>query len=157
MKHVDINIKGHVEALKHVIPIMKKQHRGKIILLGSIFGVEGWENASAYAGTKAAMQGLGRSLSYTLKEWNISTTIIAPGMIDTPQLNADALDRGISLDKMKKIYAEEIPLKRLGKASDIAFLIRFLCDGGNDFLNGSIIQSNGGESRTDLNWGSNLL
>ncbi len=146
-QHIAVNVEGHISCLEKVIPIMKKQGHGKIILFSSIFGIAGWENATAYAGTKSAMIGLAKHLSNLLKQYNISVTAIAPGVIDTPQLQADADDLGVTVEEVKNIYKETIPLRRLGKAEDISYLVRYLCDGGNDYLTGTCIQSNGGESR----------
>lgn len=146
-RHLIVNIQGHLNCLSAVIPIMKKQHRGRIILFSSMFGTAGWKNAVAYAGTKAAMIGLGQYLSNELADYGISVSIISPGVIDTPQLKSDADDLGVSIEKVKEIYEKDIPLGRVGKPDDVAYLAGFLADGGADYLSGRILQTNGGEVR----------
>lgn len=147
-RHVDVNIQGHFNCLSSVIPIMKKQRRGRIILFSSMFGTEGWKNAVAYAGTKTAMIGMGQYLSKKLADYGISVSIISPGVIDTPQLKSDADDLKVSIDEVKKIYEKDIPLGRVGKPEDVAYLAGFLADGGADYLSGRILQTNGGEVRS---------
>lgn len=146
-RHLSVNIQGHLNCLSAVIPIMKKQKRGRIILFSSMFGTAGWKNAVAYAGTKTAMIGLGQYLSKELADYGISVSIISPGVIDTPQLKSDADDLGVSIEEVKKIYEKDIPLARVGKPEDVAYLAGFLADGGADYLSGRILQTNGGEVR----------
>ncbi len=146
-RHVNVNIRGHLGCLSAVIPVMKKQGFGRIILFSSMFGTSGWRNACSYAGTKTALIGLGQYLAAELEEYGISVCIISPGVIDTPQLKADADDMGVTVEEVKKIYARDIPLGRVGSPESVAYLAGFLADGGADYLSGSIIQTNGGEIR----------
>lgn len=113
-----------------------------------MFGTAGWKNAVSYAGTKTAMIGLGQYLSRELSEYGISVSVVSPGVIDTPQLRADADDLGVTIDEVKNIYRKDIPLGRLGTAADVAYLTAFLGNGGADYLSGQILQTNGGEVRT---------
>ena len=147
-RHISVNIKGHLNCLEKIIEIMKKQGGGRIILFSSMFGTAGWKNAVSYAGTKTAMIGLGQYLSRELSEYGISVAVVSPGVIDTPQLRADADDLGVTIDEVKEIYKKDIPLGRLGTAADVAYLTAFLGNGGADYLSGQILQTNGGEVRT---------
>lgn len=125
-KHINVNIARHLNCLSPVITIMKKQQKkGKIILFSSMFGTQGWKNACSYASTKAAMVGLGQCLSKELSQYGISVSIISPGVIDTLQLQDDAIDAGVSIEKIKKIYEKDIPIGRIGSPDDVAYLVGF--------------------------------
>ncbi len=147
-RHIAVNLKGHLNCLEKVIEQMKNQGGGRILLFSSMFGTSGWKNAVSYAGTKTSMIGLGQYLSRELEEYGISVAVISPGVIDTPQLKADADDLGVSIDEVKEIYRRDIPLGRVGAAEDVAYLAGFLGGGGADYLSGRIMQTNGGEVRT---------
>lgn len=146
-KHYNINVQGHLDCLNLVIPKMKAQGGGTIILMSSMFGIQGWKNGTGYAATKTAMIGIVKSLHKQLKAWNIHVVGVAPGVIDTPQLQADADDLGIILEEMKEIYAQDTPLKRIGKPEDVGYMIRYLAEGGAKGMSGRIMQTNGGECR----------
>lgn len=149
-KHLSVNVEGHLNILQQAVEIMKKQRYGRIILFSSMFGVEGWKNASAYSATKRAMIGTCKVLSKELEKYNISVCAIAPGIIDTPQLQADADDLGVTREEMIKIYEKNIPLGRAGKPEDVAYLAGFLAGENTFALSGNIIQTNGGESRSSF-------
>lgn len=149
-KHISVNVEGHLNILTRTVELMKKQRCGRIILFSSMFGVEGWKNASAYSATKRAMIGACEVLSEKLKKYNISVCAIAPGIIDTPQLQADADDLGVTREEMIKIYEKDIPLGRAGKPEDVAYLAGFLAGENALALSGSVIQANGGESRSSF-------
>lgn len=149
-KHLSINVEGHLNILQQAVELMKKQRYGRIILFSSMFGVEGWKNASAYSATKRAMIGACKVLSKKLEKYNISVCAIAPGIIDTPQLQADADDFGVTREEMIKIYEKDIPLGRAGNPEDVAYLASFLAGENALALSGSVIQTNGGESRSSF-------
>ena len=149
-KHLSVNVEGHLNILQQAVELMKKQRYGRIILFSSMFGVEGWKNASAYSATKRAMIGTCKALSKKLEKYNISVCAIAPGIIDTPQLQADADDLGVTREEMIKIYEKDIPLGRAGKPEDVAYLAGFLAGENALALSGSVIQTNGGESRSSF-------
>lgn len=149
-KHLSVNVEGHLNILAQAVEIMKKQCYGRIILFSSMFGVEGWKNASAYSATKRAMIGICKTLSKKLEKYNISVCAIAPGIIDTPQLQADADNFGVTREEMIKIYEKDIPLGRAGKPENVAYLAGFLANENALALSGSVIQTNGGESRSSF-------
>lgn len=146
-KHFDINVMGHMNCLETVIPIMKKQGHGILLFFSSMFGILGWKNGTGYASTKTAMIGLTQYCHKKYAESGISAVAVAPGVVNTPQLQADADDMGVSIEKMREIYAEETPLKRIGEPEELASMVKFLVDYGAEYMSGRTIQSNGGECR----------
>jgi len=148
---VNINLGGHVDVIGAVLPGMRKFGRGRIVIVTSYWGIIGWENATGYACSKSGLIALGRSLGRELGPEGIYTSLVAPGVIDTPQLEVDAKDGGLPLKEMHKIYAQGIPAGRIGKAEEVAGAIAFLAreDVAPVYV-GQILNPNGGEIRCSM-------
>jgi NAD(P)-dependent dehydrogenase (short-subunit alcohol dehydrogenase family) len=146
-KIVDINLSGTVYLVKAVLSGMRGRGGGNIVIIASEWGVIGWPNASAYAASKAGLIALTKSLGRELAPEHITVNAIAPGIIDTPQLQVDADDAGITLAQMHEQYAHAIPLGRIGKPTDIAAAVSLLARADISALVGQTIQINGGTTR----------
>ena len=72
---------------------------------------------------------------------------IAPGIMDTPQLDVDARDAGVSAEEIRRRYAEETPIGRIGRPEEIAALATFLTTDAAGAFVGQILQPNGGTTR----------
>ncbi|MEJ6489438.1 SDR family oxidoreductase [Leucobacter sp. USCH14] len=120
---------------------------GRIIIISSEWGVIGWPNASAYAASKAGLISLVKCLGRELAPEGILVNAIAPGVIDTPQLQVDADDAGVDLQEMHERYADGIPLGRVGRATEIAEAVQFLADPALAAMAGQTLQINGGSTR----------
>jgi 3-hydroxy acid dehydrogenase/malonic semialdehyde reductase len=101
---IDTNIKGLLYVTRAVSPLMVARNTGHIFNIGSIAGLEAYENGNVYCATKAAVATLSRSMRIDLLKHNIKVTNIAPGMADTEfsivrfkgdQEKADAVYKGI--------------------------------------------------------------
>ena len=149
-EQVHINLTGHINVISAVLRGMRRLKRGRIVLISSLWGPTGWENASGYAATKSALISLGRTLGRELAPEGIYVTAVAPGVVDTPQLQVDADDAGVSLKQMHAIYARNIPAGRIGTPEDIAGTVVFLSTEVARAYSGQLIQPNGGEVRADL-------
>lgn len=146
-EQVNINLSGHMAVISSVLPGMRRLGRGRIVIIASLWGVTGWENATGYAASKSALIALTRSLGAELAPEHIYVSAIAPGIIDTPQLQVDADDAGLSLEEMREVYAEKIPLGRIGTPDDIARTVVFLARASAQAYAGQLLQPNGGEVR----------
>jgi 3-hydroxy acid dehydrogenase / malonic semialdehyde reductase len=82
-KMIDTNLKGLLYVTRVVAPLMVKRKSGHIINMGSIAGIEAYENGNVYCATKAAVGSLSRTMRIDLLKHNIKVTNIAPGMADT--------------------------------------------------------------------------
>ncbi len=89
----------------------------------------------AYATSKAALAALTREMAHDFGPHGVRCNAIAPGEIDTSILSPGTAD----------IVEREIPMKRLGKPSEVAQLIYFLCTSQSSYVNGAEIHVNGGE------------
>jgi 3-dehydrosphinganine reductase len=97
-----INYFGSLYSIKAVLPAMKQQHRGRIVLISSAAGLIGVYGYTAYCPSKFALRGLAESLRGELKPQGIGVTIVYPPDTDTPQL---AAENKIKPPETKKITA----------------------------------------------------
>ncbi len=149
-EQIRVNLTGHMDLITKVLPGMRKLGRGRIVLISSLWGPIGWENATGYASTKSALIALGRSLGKELAPEHIYVTVVAPGIIDTPQLQVDADDAGVTLQEMHAIYAKNIPAGRIGTPDDVARAVVFLSTETAGAYVGQTLHPNGGEIRCSM-------
>jgi NAD(P)-dependent dehydrogenase (short-subunit alcohol dehydrogenase family) len=145
---IDVNLSGHFRLIQAVVPRMRERGGGRIVIIASGWGVIGHPNATAYAASKAGLIALTKGLGRELGPDGILTNAVAPAYIDTPQLQVDADDLGISLDQMRAQYAELIPTRRLQTPEEVAGAVSFLSGPASGGLVGQILQPNGGITRT---------
>jgi 2-hydroxycyclohexanecarboxyl-CoA dehydrogenase len=146
-RHIDTNLSGTFYLVRSVLPGMRRLSGGRIVIISSEWGVIGWPNATAYAASKAGLISFGKTLGRELAPENIITNVIAPGVIDTPQLENDARDAGVSAEEIKARYAAETLVGRIGFPEDIATTVAFLAREESAALVGQIVQPNGGTTR----------
>lgn len=79
----DTNVLGVMRVNQAVVPIMRKQMRGRIINIGSIAGSVPSKNLPVYSASKAALESLTASDAYRLNRWNIKVSLIQPGPVVT--------------------------------------------------------------------------
>ena len=149
-EQIHVNLTGHMDLMTKVLPGMRRLGRGRIVLISSLWGPTGWENATGYASTKSALIALGRSLGKELAPEHIYVTVVAPGIIDTPQLQVDADDAGVTLQEMHAIYARNIPAGRIGTPDDVARAVVFLSTETAGAYVGQTLHPNGGEIRCSM-------
>lgn len=136
---LSVNLTGAMLCCQAVVPAMAAQRFGRVILIGSIAGRAVPKVAgSAYVVSKAALSGLSRSLLAACAGTGVTVNIVAPGRIVTEMAGEPSSD-------VNRAALTRIPVGRLGEPADIANTIGFLasCDAG--FINGAIIDVNGGE------------
>jgi NAD(P)-dependent dehydrogenase (short-subunit alcohol dehydrogenase family) len=147
---IDVNLSGHMDVIAAVLPGMRRLGRGRIVIISSLWGPTGWENASGYTATKSGLISLGRALGRELAPEGIYVTIVAPGITDTPQLQVDADDAGVSLEEIQALYAKSVPSGRIGVPDDISRAVVFLSTKSARAYVGQTIQPNGGEVRSSM-------
>lgn len=134
------NLKSLFNLTKPVSYVMLKQKSGSIINLTSIVGMKGQAGQSNYAASKAGIIGFTKSIADELGSRNIRTNAIAPGFIQTDM--TDALP-----EETQKQYLSGIPLKRLGKAEEVADVALFLASNLSSYVNGQVLSVCGGLNR----------
>lgn len=87
IKAIEINLFGSILMCRAVLPVMKKQHKGKIIQLSGGGATSPMPNFSAYAASKAAIVRFAETLAGEVREFNIDVNAIAPGMLNSRMLD----------------------------------------------------------------------
>ena len=134
---IDINLKGVFNCLRNISPIMLKQRYGRIINISSIVGIHGNPGQVNYSAAKAGVIGMTKSLAKELGSRGITVNAVAPGYIDTDMTK-------VLKDDLKDKIKQEIPLRRLGEAKDVAALVAFLASDNSAYITGQTIQVDGG-------------
>ena len=145
---VDTNLGGTFHLVQAVLPYMRRAGEGRIVVITSEWGVTGWPDATAYAASKAGLISLVKTLGRELAPERIIVNAVAPGVIDTPQLQVDADAAGTDLASIQARYAETIPLARLGTPEEIAAAVELLVDFSMEAVVGQVISCNGGTTRS---------
>jgi 3-oxoacyl-[acyl-carrier protein] reductase len=134
---IRVNLKSVFNLTKAVIKPMMKEKKGSVINITSVVGVSGNAGQSNYAASKAGMIGFSKSVAQELGSRNIRCNAIAPGFIET-EMTA-VLD-----PKVKEEWEKGIPLKRAGKADEVADCVVFLASDMSTYISGQVIQVCGG-------------
>src|SRR5262249_50352010 len=117
---VDVNLAGVFHCARACAPAMAEAGGGRIVAVSSEWGQIGWPRATADCASKAGVISLVKALARQLGPHGITVNAVAPGAIDTPQLAVDAADARESVDEVRRRYAAEAPLGRLGTPRDVA-------------------------------------
>lgn len=117
--------------------VFVSQGHGKIVNIASIAGLCGVANMEAYCASKGALIQLTRSLAVEWASRNVQVNAVAPGSFDTYP-DRGAKDRALSLEK--------IPSSRMGRSVEIAPLVCYLVSKEANFITGSVITIDGGET-----------
>lgn len=145
---VSINLLGTFYLLKTVIPIMKQQQKGSIVLMGSDQAFVGKASSAVYGMTKGAVAQLTKSTAIDYASFNIRVNCICPGTIQTPLLdNAVKQFVNKSGQETSAVYAAldtAQPLGRIGQPEEIAKTVRFLFSDDSSFITGALIAADGG-------------
>lgn len=131
---IDTNLKGVFYMTKAVYPLFLKQKSGKIINISSVSGLMGNPGQANYAASKAGVIGLTKSVAKELASRGISCNAIAPGFIAT-EMTENLENHALQ---------DAIPMKRFGKAEEVANLAVFLASAQADYITGEVIRIDGG-------------
>jgi len=145
---IDVNLSGAFHCAQACAPAMQQRGFGRIVSMSSEWGQIGWPDATGYAASKAGIISLTKALARALGPSGITANAIAPSVVDTPALRIDAAHVGISLDEMRRRYAEQIPLGRIAQPAEIASLVAFLASEAAGTITGQVICPNGGTTTT---------
>jgi NADP-dependent 3-hydroxy acid dehydrogenase YdfG len=117
---IDVNIKGVLYGIGAVLPIMQKQKSGHIINVSSVAGHKVRAGGAVYAATKHAVRVISEGLRQEVKPYNIRTTVISPGAVDTEL--TDSITEADYAENTRKFYAEvAVPADSFARA--VAFAI----------------------------------
>ena len=143
-----INVKGAYAAMKAVIPNMKQNQSGSIILISSEQALVGKPNSFAYSLTKTALASMAKTTALDYAAFNIRANAVCPGTIETP-LYHKAIDNyceksGANKEEIHQEEAKLQPLGRLGQPEEVAEFVLFLASDKATFITGSLQVIDGG-------------
>ena len=134
---VDVNLVGTFNVTKNVISYMMKARSGRIVNISSVVGISGNAGQTNYSASKAGIIGFTKSLAKEVASRNINVNAVAPGFIETNMTE-------VLKEEIKEEIAKSIPLKRMGKAKDVANLVKFLVSEDSSYITGQVINVDGG-------------
>ena len=130
-----INLTGAFNMTQSVLKPMTKVHQGAIINISSVVGLTGNIGQANYAASKAGLIGFTKSVAREVAARGVRVNAIAPGFIES-----DMTD--VIPEKMKEAMLAQIPMKRVGKADEVAQLASFLAQ--QEYLTGQVVAIDGG-------------
>ena len=134
---LDTDLKAVFRVSRAAIRPMMKQRYGRIVNITSVVGASGNAGQANYAAAKAGVAGMTRSLARELGSRGITVNCVAPGFIETDMTKA-------LTEAQTTALMAQIPLGRLGHASDIAHAVAFLASPQAGYITGSELHVNGG-------------
>lgn len=136
-KVIDINLKGTFLMSKFAIPLFMKNRYGRIINISSIGGQLGLPGQANYAASKAGQIALAKTMSKEVAKKGITVNCVCPGFIET-ELIGD-----LPADQVKE-YKKSVPMKRFGKAKEVADAVCFLASSNASYITGTTLEVTGG-------------
>ena len=134
---MEVNLTSTMKLCRGVLRGMMKSRWGRIVNIGSVVGSTGNPGQGNYAASKAALLGMSKSLANEVASRGITVNCIAPGFVKTAM--TDKLN-----DKQQEAIKSQIPARRMGDVSDIAFATLYLSSEESSYVTGSTLHVNGG-------------
>jgi NAD(P)-dependent dehydrogenase (short-subunit alcohol dehydrogenase family) len=150
-----VNVAGTLYGCQFAARHMRKNGRGSIVNLSSVFSLSAGFAIPIYRASKSGVNNLTRSLAVDLGEYNIRVNAIAPGSVPTamgsfsdpslPPHRAAELER-----RLDKVWLMSQPLKRRGTPRDIANAALFFASDRSTYVTGQVLGVDGGGSAGDM-------
>lgn len=134
---LSVNLTGAFNVSKAIIKSMMKARAGTIINISSVVGVVGNVGQANYSASKAGLIGLTKTMAKEFAPRNITVNAVAPGFILTEMTD-------VVSDAAKQAFLDVIPMKRAGKAEDVANVASFLASEDASYITGQVICVDGG-------------
>jgi hypothetical protein len=144
----NLNVKGAYAAISAVLPSMKQNRDGTIIVMSSDQALIAKPNSFAYNLSKTALASIAKTTAIDYASFNIRANAVCPGTIETP-LYHQAIDQyctksGANPAEVHQQEANLQPLQRLGQPEEVAELVLFLASDKAKFITGSLQVIDGG-------------
>jgi NAD(P)-dependent dehydrogenase (short-subunit alcohol dehydrogenase family) len=142
------NLKGTFLPTKHVLPTMIAQRYGKIVNISGSSGLRGYKNRAAYSSSKWALRGFTRTVALEVGPYNVNVNALHPGIVGGDRMDKlcreKARRRGSTPEQVYREYVEEMALRRVTAAQDIANAVCFLASDDSRNMTGQSVTVDGG-------------
>ncbi|GHO63035.1 short-chain dehydrogenase [Ktedonobacter sp. SOSP1-52] len=142
-EQMNTNFKGAYFTIQKALPLLNDQ--ASIILTGSVSALVGMAGTSVYSASKAALHSLARTFSAELIGHGIRVNTITTGAIETPILERAGNPPEV-VEKLHKMFASRVPIKRMGRPEEVAKVALFLASSDSSFVVGTEIAADGGNT-----------
>jgi len=132
---IDVSLHGFFHVTQPLTLPMIRTRWGRIINISSVAAIMGNRGQVNYAAAKAALHGASKSLAQELASRGITVNVVAPGIIESPMLEAN-----FPAEKIRQL----VPMQRSGQPQEVADLVGFLASEQAGYITGQVISINGG-------------
>jgi len=131
---IDTSLNGFYNMTRPVIEKMVRKRRGAVVSISSASSLMANRGQANYSAAKAGLNAANRSVAAEVARLGIRMNVVAPGLVETEMI-----------DKAPKEYIKDmIPMARIGRADEVAKVVRFLCSEDASYMTGQVISVNGG-------------
>jgi 3-oxoacyl-[acyl-carrier protein] reductase len=145
-----INVRGTFLPIKHVLPTMLAQRYGKIVNISGTSGLRGYKYRTAYSSSKWAIRGLTRTVALEVGPHNINVNAVHPGIVGGDRMDKLCREKarkrgaGWTPERVYQEYVDEMALRRVTTAQDVADTVCFLASDESKNMTGQSITVDGG-------------
>ncbi|MFO0891857.1 MAG: SDR family oxidoreductase [Isosphaeraceae bacterium] len=139
LEAVQTNLSSAFLACRSVLPELRKNQSGSVVLISTVAVAQGMNNHDVIAAAKGGIEALVRSAAVTYARWKIRFNAVAPGMTETP-LSAPLLQNETARQFSEALH----PMGRIGQPEEIAAAIAFLLGPESSFITGQTLGIDGG-------------
>jgi len=145
---IAINLRGTFLPTKHVLPGMIQQRSGKIVNISGTSGLRGYKNRAAYSSSKWALRGFTRTVALEAGPYNVNVNALHPGIVGGDRMDKlcreKARRRGWTPERVYQEYVDEMALRRITIAQDVANAVLFLVSDDSSNMTGQSVTVDGG-------------
>jgi NAD(P)-dependent dehydrogenase (short-subunit alcohol dehydrogenase family) len=149
---VDVDLNGAFITAKAAVPQLRKGEGGSLVMISSVSGICGHPRFAAYNAAKHGVIGLTRTLANELGREGVRVNAVCPGWVDTPMLDDEAANLGMSREEAVEMWATQHLIPRLVQTDEISDAVLWLASDASAMVTGATLPVDGGlfEYRTDL-------
>jgi meso-butanediol dehydrogenase/(S,S)-butanediol dehydrogenase/diacetyl reductase len=143
---MQVNVDGTFFTSRAALSVMAGQGSGSVVNIASDWGLVGAPEAAAYCASKGAVVMLTRAMAMDHAPQGIRVNAVCPGDTDTPMMEQDFSQRGLSSQQGRLQAGEGIPMGRMASAAEIARVVCFVASDAASFMTGAAVPVDGGHS-----------
>jgi NAD(P)-dependent dehydrogenase (short-subunit alcohol dehydrogenase family) len=142
------NVRGSFLPTKHVLPGMIARRYGKIVNVSGTSGLRGYKYRAAYSSSKWALRGFTRTVALEVGPYNVNVNALHPGIVAGDRMDRlcreKARKRNWTPERVRQEYVDEMALRRVTTAQDIAAAVLFLVSDDSRNMTGQSVTVDGG-------------